>query len=97
MELTLIEPKLRVEIGRDEITSRLRPWKGRYFNYGLMCGDEAEYIGYSGNLYSRLSQHKYSRSFDSVIILEFDSETEARMNERFMIKEFKPNSNYQYL
>jgi len=92
-----VKPKLRVEIYRDEITSRLRLLKGRYFNYGLMCGGEVEYIGYSGSLYSRLSQHKYSRGFDSVVILEFDTEAEARMNERFMIKKLKPNSNYQYL
>lgn len=97
MKVTFVEPKLRVKISRDEITSKLRQVKGRFFNYGLVCNDEVTYIGYSANLYSRLFQHKYSRQFDSVFILEFGSEREARINERFMIKESKPKSNIQYL
>ena len=97
MEVTLIQLKLRVKISRDEITYELRQVNGRFFNYGLVCNEEVGYIGYSANLYNRLTQHKYSRQFDSVIILEFDSEREARINERFMIKESKPKSNIQYL
>lgn len=84
-------------ISRHEINSNLKPLKGYTFNYILGSGDEIIYIGYSNNIYHRLTQHKSSRQFDRVILIEFDDEPTARSFEKQLILEYRPKLNNQYL
>ncbi len=89
------EPLLCTVISKKQITTKLKKCVGRYFNYALVDNDKIKYIGYTGNLYHRLLQHK-PKEFNMVLIMEFDTKEIARANERFMIKALQPESNYQF-
>lgn len=89
------EPLLFAVISKEQITTKLKKCKDRYFNYALVDNDEIKYIGYTGNLYYRMRQHK-PRRFNKVLIMEFDNEEIARANEKIMIKALRPESNYQF-
>lgn len=89
------EPLLTAVISKNQIITKLNLCIGRYFNYVLVDNDNIKYIGYTASLYRRLLQHK-PKEFDSVLIMEFETEESARANERSMIKAMKPKSNYQF-
>lgn len=82
---------------RSEITTKLNKVNGYPFNYILGLKNEIIYIGYSSKLKMRLSQHKYTKDFDRIILIELSNKKDARSLERDLIKQYKPKYNYQYL
>ena len=88
------EPLLCTVVSKNQINTKLKQCVGRYFNYALVDNDKIKYIGYTGNLYHRMLQHK-PKQFNKVLIMEFESKKVARANEKCMIKALLPESNYQ--
>jgi predicted GIY-YIG superfamily endonuclease len=82
-------------ITSNQIGVKLRQLDGMYFNYVLIQNNQIKYIGYSGSLYYRLRQHK-QYGIDSAVLLQFESEIQARQNEKHLIQKFKPKLNSQY-
>jgi predicted GIY-YIG superfamily endonuclease len=84
-------------IDRNDINTKLKQMDGRPYIYILELGKKIVYIGYSSKLYMRLSQHKYTKYFDKIIVIEMADKKVARLNERNLIKQYKPKYNYKYL
>jgi predicted GIY-YIG superfamily endonuclease len=84
-------------INKNEITSKLNKVNGYPFNYILVLENNIVYIGYSSKLCMRLQQHKYTKYFDKIIIIEMTDKNSARLMEKNLIKKYKPKYNYQYL
>lgn len=84
-------------INKNEITSKLNKVNGYPFNYILALENNIVYIGYSSKLYMRLQQHKGTKNFDNIIIIEMKDKISARLMEKNLIKKYKPKYNYQYL
>jgi len=99
MHCTATDAKLLLcaVIHRSDITTKLKKLNGRSYNYILKLANKIVYIGYSSSLCLRLHQHKYSKSFDEVIVIEMADKKAARLMERNLIKQYKPKYNYQYL
>jgi hypothetical protein len=77
-------------ISKSEINSNLIELKGMYFVYYLLLADCVIWIGSTRNLYKRLKQHKYQKGFDSVKLVSFDSEINAKRFERYELQRLKP-------
>ena len=84
-------------IDRKDITTKLKKVNGRIFNYILEFNKEIVYIGYSSNVYFRLVQHKGTKHFETITLIEFSNKETARFMEKKLIKKHKPKDNYQYL
>ena len=84
-------------IDRKDITSKLKKINDRIFNYILEFNKEIVYIGYSSSVYFRLVQHKGTKNFDTITLIEFSNKEIARFMEKTLIKKHKPKNNYQYL
>jgi predicted GIY-YIG superfamily endonuclease len=84
-------------IDRKDIGVKLKKVNGRIFNYILEFNKEIVYIGYSSNLYLRLVQHKGTKHFETITLIEFSNKQTARLMEKALIKKYKPIVNYQYL
>ena len=76
---------------------KLKKVNGRIFNYILEFNKEIVYIGYSSNLYLRLVQHKGTKYFETITLIEFSNKQTARLMEKTLIKKYRPIDNYQYL
>lgn len=84
-------------INKNEITSKLNQVNGCPFNYILLLENNIVYIGYTSKLCMRLQQHKYTKYFDKIILIEMTNKISARSMEKNLIKKYKPKYNYQYL
>jgi len=84
-------------IDRKDICVELKKVNGRIFNYILEFNKEIVYIGYSSSLYLRLIQHKGTKHFKTITLLEFNNKQTARLMEKTLIKKYRPIDNYQYL
>ena len=84
-------------INKNEITSKLNQVNGFPFNYILLLENNIVYIGYTSKLCMRLQQHKYTKYFDKIILIEMTNKISARSMEKNLIKKYKPKYNYQYL
>ena len=84
-------------IDRKDIGVKLKKVNGRIFNYILEFNKEIVYIGYSSNLYLRLVQHKGTKHFETITLIEFSNKQTARLMEKALIKKYRPIDNYQYL
>jgi hypothetical protein len=85
-----------VSMDVNEINNSLKILKGFYYNYILCKNNNILYVGYSSNVYYRLVQHKNTKHFNKVILIELRNEHFARKLERDLINKIKPKSNYQF-
>lgn len=91
-------------IKRNEINNSLIELKGIYFVYYLLDKESVIYIGSTQNIYHRLKDHRYMKyyhtkqykflkQFDSVKMVSFDSEINAKRFERYELNRLKPEYN----
>lgn len=86
--------KIDYEINCNDINTKLLGVGQRIFNYILISNNNIIYIGCSSNLYKRLYQHKRNKSFDKILLIEFENKKDAFNNEKCLIKKYSPILNY---
>lgn len=86
--------KIDYEINYNDINTKLLGVGQRIFNYILISNNNIIYIGCSSNLYKRLYQHKRNKSFDKILLIEFENKKDAFNNENCLIKKYLPILNY---
>ncbi|HSH52170.1 MAG TPA: GIY-YIG nuclease family protein [Bacteroidales bacterium] len=82
-----------MEINKKDIGVKLKQFTGTWFVYYIYLGESCIYIGSSKNLYKRLKEHKYQKTFDSVRLVKMDSEYKAKTFERLEIFRIQPELN----
>jgi excinuclease UvrABC nuclease subunit len=91
-------------INKSMINVSLIELKGVYFVYYLLLSGSVVWIGSTRNVYKRLKEHKSTPSyhnqqykfvmpFDSVKLVSFDSELNAKRFERYELNRIKPKYN----
>lgn len=83
-----------ITITKNEIRNGLKKFKSVFFVYYLYRKGECVYIGTSKNIYKRLKEHKYLKIFESIRLLSFEDEFEAKNFERMEIFRMQPKENY---
>lgn len=67
--------------------------KGIYYVYFLINNDNIDYIGISESIYSRLVNHKMTKTFQNVLLLKFDDYQDMLNAEKQLIDELDPPLN----
>ncbi len=80
------------------IVQRERIWgvsdnTDKYYNYILVDNETPVYVGYSSAVGCRIGEHCGSHDFEHAIILSFDNEESARLNEKALIRSLAPKGN----
>ena len=78
------------KFNRNEICVALMRANGRNFVYMLEKNKEIIYVGRSKRLYDRLVSHKSKKDFDTVLLIEYQENSQSVDAEFFLIKHHRP-------